>query len=158
MNILVDYNQLENEVLKDSISDFLSEMRENLPEVCNSLEMKTVLHGNDAEDYFQLCSQAMIEELTDDLSRKLGCHVLYAVKEGEGKDYKVVAYSMPVENRMYIIYISSWQYGVVDSMTVHFYDSMENMYRQITKEYTSAPKQCFILEKEKFSEVLRNFY
>lgn len=100
----------------------------------------------------------MIEELTDDLARKLGCHVLYAVKESEGKDYKVVAYSMPVENRMYIIYISSWQYGVVDSMTVHFYDSMENMYRQITKEYTSAPKQCFILEKEKFSEVLRNFY
>ena len=158
MNILVDYNQLENEVLKDSISDFLSEMRENLPEVFNSLEMKTVLHGNYAEVYSQLCSQAMIEELTDDLARKLGCHVLYAVKEGEGKDYKVVAYSMPVENRMYIIYISSWQYGVVDSMTVHFYDSMENMYRQITKEYTSAPKQCFILEKEKFSEVLRNFY
>lgn len=158
MNILVDYNQLENEVLKDSISDFLSEMRENLPEVFNSLEMKTVLHGYYAEVYFQLCSQAMIEELTDDLARKLGCHVLYAVKEGEGKDYKVVAYSMPVENRMYIIYISSWQYGVVDSMTVHFYDSMENMYRQITKEYTSAPKLCFILEKEKFSEVLRNFY
>lgn len=158
MNILVDYNQLENEVLQDSISDFLSEMRENLPEVFNSLEMKTVLHGNHAEVYFQLCSQAMIEELTDDLARKLGCQVLYAVKEGEGKDYKVVAYSMPVENRMYIIYISSWQYGVVDSMTVHFYDSIENMYRQITKEYTSAPKQCFILEKEKFSEVLRNFY
>lgn len=158
MNILVDYNQLENEVLKDSISDFLSEMRENLPEVFNSIEMKTVLHGNYAEVYLQLCSQAMIEELIDDLARKLGCHVLYAVKEGEGKDYKVVAYSMPVENRMYIIYISSWQYGVVDSMTVHFYDSMENMYRQITKEYTSAPKQCFILEKEKFSEVLRNFY
>ena len=158
MNILVDYNQLENEVLKDSISDFLSEMRENLPEVFNSIEMKTVLHGNYAEVYLQLCSQAMIEELIDDLARKLGCHVLYAVKEGEGKDYKVIAYSMPVENRMYIIYISSWQYGVVDSMTVHFYDSMENMYRQITKEYTSAPKQCFILEKEKFSEVLRNFY
>lgn len=158
MNILVDYNQLENEVLKDSISDFLSEMRENLPDVFNSLEMKTVLHGNYAEVYFQLCSQAMIEELTDDLARKLGCHVLYAVKKDEGKDYKVVAYSMPVENRMYIIYISSWQYGVVDSMTVHFYDSMENMYRQITKEYTSAPKLCFILEKEKFSEVLRNFY
>ena len=115
MNILVDYNQLENEVLKDSISDFLSEMRENLPEVFNSLEMKTVLHGNYAEVYFQLCSQAMIEELTDDLARKLGCHVLYAVKKDEGKDYKVVAYSMPVENRMYIIYISSWQYGVVDS-------------------------------------------
>ena len=51
MNILVDYNQLENEVLKDSISDFLSEMRENLPEVFNSLEMKTVLHGNYAEVY-----------------------------------------------------------------------------------------------------------
>ena len=68
MNILVDYNQLENEVLKDSISDFLSEMRENLPEVFNSLEMKTVLHGNYAEVYFQLCSQAMIEELTDDES------------------------------------------------------------------------------------------
>lgn len=85
MNILVDYNQLENEVLKDSISDFLSEMRENLPEVFNSLEMKTVLHGNYAEVYFQLCSQAMIEELTDDLARKLGCHVLYAVKESKAR-------------------------------------------------------------------------
>lgn len=158
MNILVDYNQLDNEVLKDSISDFLSELRGNLPELFNSVEMKTVLHGNYAEVYFQLSSQAMIEELTDDLAQKLGCHVLYAVKRGEGKDYKVIAYSIPVENKMYIIYISSQQYGVVDSVTVHFYDSLENMYKQITKEYTSAPKQCFILEKEKFSEVLRNFY
>ena len=158
MNILVDYNQLDNEVLKDSISDFLSELRGNLPELFNSVEMKTVLHDNYAEVYFQLSSQAMIEELTDNLAEKLGCHVLYAVKKDEGKDYKVIAYSIPVENKMYIIYISSQQYGVVDSMTVHFYDSMENMYRQITKEYASAPKECFILEKEKFSEVLRNFY
>ena len=39
MNILVDYNQLDNEVLKDSISDFLSELRGNLPELFNSVEI-----------------------------------------------------------------------------------------------------------------------
>ena len=58
MNILVDYNQLENEVLKDSISDFLSEMRENLPEVFNSLEMKTVLRefNKQVQNYERGCN------------------------------------------------------------------------------------------------------
>lgn len=49
MNELIDYTLIENEILKDSISDFLSEIREKSPEYFNSLGVKTVLHRGYAE-------------------------------------------------------------------------------------------------------------
>lgn len=39
MNELIDYTLIENEILKDSISDFLSEIREKSPEYFNSLAL-----------------------------------------------------------------------------------------------------------------------
>ena len=58
MNELIDYTLIENEILKDSISDFLSEIREKSPEYFNSLGVKTVLHRG-----YAVCT---IEQASDD--------------------------------------------------------------------------------------------
>lgn len=158
MNKLLDYTQIENEVLKDSISDFLSILREKSADFFKSSEIKTVLHSEYAEVYFEQNSQMMMEDLVQNLVEVLGVHVLYAVKSDEGKNYKAVAYSVPVENSMYIIFLSSQQYGLLDSMTVYFYDSIEKMYKQVCKEYSSQPKHSvFVLEKEQRSEMASSF-
>lgn len=159
MNVLVDYNQIEDEGLKNAISEFLSEMRDNFPELFNSLDMKIVQHTKYAEAYFQLNSQIMIEELTDRLAKELGCHILYAIKMDGDKSYKVVAYSTPIENKMFIVYLNSQQYGVLDSITVHFHESLDCMYKQISGEYASIPKRSvFVLEKEKYSDMVKCFF
>ena len=63
MNELIDYTLIENEILKDSISDFLSEIREKSPEYFNSLGVKTVLHRGYAEVFVLLNKQVMMEHL-----------------------------------------------------------------------------------------------
>lgn len=159
MNELIDYTLIENEILKDSISDFLSEIREKSPEYFNSLGVKTVLHRGYAEVFVLLNKQVMMEHLVDELANVLGIHVLYAVRDNKGQTYKAVAYSVPVENKMYVIHLASQQYGVIENMTVNFYDSLEIMYKQVCKEFTNMPKfDMFILEKEKYSDVINSFY
>ena len=72
--------------------------------------------------------------------------------------YKVVAYSTPVEDEMFVVYLSSTNYGIVDSMTVFFFDSLETMYYQLLSEGNRMPKlQKDILEQESYEETLSNF-
>ena len=59
----------------------------------------------------------------------------------------------------YVIHLASQQHGVIENMTVNFYDSLEIMYKQVCKEFTNMPKfDMFILEKEKYSDVINSFY
>lgn len=158
MNKLLDYTQIENEVLKDSISDFLSMLREKATSFFAASEIRTVLHSEYAEVYFEQNSQLMMEDLVENLVEILGVHVLYAVKSNDDTTYKAVLYSVPVENSMYIIFLSSKQHGIVESMTVNFFDSIEIMYKQVCEEYSSQPKHSvFVLEKELRSEMVANF-
>lgn len=158
MNKLINYTQIENETLKDSIDDFLSILRGKSPAYFSSVKVTTVLHSEFAEVFFQLNSQVMMEDMAEELAEKLGVHILYAVKYDNGKIYKAVAYSVPVENRMYIVFLDSQQYGIMDSLTVYFYDSMDDMYKQVCKEYTNRPKtSVFVLEKEAYSKMLGSF-
>lgn len=159
MNELVDYTLIENEILKDSISDFLSEIREGSSEFFNSVDLKTVLHGDCAEVFVELNKQVMMEDLVDSLAKDLGVQILYAARSEDGQTYKAVAYSIPVENRMYVIHLASRQHSIVENMTVNFYDSLEVMYKHVAKEFTAMPKSnFFFFEKEKFSDVINSFY
>lgn len=89
MNELIDYTLIENEILKDSISDFLSEIREKSPEYFNSLGVKTVLHRGYAEVFVLLNKQVMMEHLVDELANVLGIHVLYAVRDNKGRHIRL---------------------------------------------------------------------
>lgn len=159
MNELVDYTLIENEILKDSISDFLSEIRERMPEYFNSIDLNTVLHHDCAEVFIVLNKQVMMEDFVDGMAKSLGVHVLYAARSTDGQTYKTVAYSIPVENRMYVVHLASRQHSVMENMTVNFYDSLEIMYKQVANEFTNKPKgEVFFLEKERLSDVINNFY
>lgn len=83
--------------------------------------------------------QVMMEDLVEWLEKKLGLHILYASKQNYGKLLKAAAYSTPVDGSMFIIHMGSEQYGVIDSLTLHFYDSDETMLLGIV--------QCFPLQR-----------
>lgn len=120
--------------------------------------MKTVLHRGYAEVFVLLNKQVMMEHLVDELANVLGIHVLYAVRDNKGQTYKAVAYSVPVETNVCHSsgFTTTWCHR---NMTVNFYDSLEIMYKQVCKEFTNMPKfDMFILEKEKYSDVINSFY
>ena len=103
--------------------------------------------------------QVMMEDLVEWLEKKLGLHILYASKQNYGKLLKAAAYSTPVDGSMFIIHMGSEQYGVIDSLTVHFYDSAETMLlgiQHVLRDVTRVPAE--VLEYQKMDEILSFFF
>lgn len=93
------------------------------------------------------------------LEKKLGLHILYASKQNYGKLLKAAAYSTPVDGSMFIIHMGSEQYGVIDSLTVHFYESDETMLlgiQHVLRDVTRVPAE--VLEYQKMDEILSFFF
>ena len=129
---LSDYNLLESEV-----------------------PLPTIPHEDYVEVVIPASKQVMMEDLVEWLEKKLGLHILYASKQNYGKLLKAAAYSTPVDGSMFIILMGSEQYGVIDSLTVHFYDSDETMLLGI-QHVTRVPAE--VLEYQKMDEILSFFF
>lgn len=158
MEKILNLNTLGEGALKRSALLFNQKLIKLLPDYFTNQQTGIIQHSSFAEIVFPMNEQCMLENFTSQLEEKLHVHVLYASREEGGKEYKVIAYSSPVEDEMYIIYLSSTQYGVVDSLTVFFFDSIETMYCQLLKERNLMPKiQRDILEKEPYAEMLSHF-
>ena len=92
------------------------------------------------------------------LEKKIGAKILYASKEENGRIVKAQAYSLPIENNMYTIYLSSSQYGILDSITVFFFDSLELMYYRLRKDYHGITKvDADIYEKQSLIDLVSLF-
>lgn len=158
METILDYNALQDATYKHSITLLYQKLIKLLPDYFPIQQIGTIQHSDFMEVVFDMKDQHILENLVSDLSKKLHVHILYASKEEDEKVYKVVAYSTPVEDEMFIIYLSSTQYGIVNSMTVFFFDSLETMYCQLLRERNRMSKlQKDILEQESYSETLSNF-
>lgn len=160
---LSDYNLLESEEWKDSINTLFLELRSKLPEFFKEVPLPTIPHEDYVEVVIPTSKQVMMEDLVEWLEKKLGLHILYASKQNYGKLLKAAAYSTPVDGSMFIIHMGSEQYGVIDSLTVHFYDSDETMLlgiQHVLREVTRVPfvfHYC-IKPKAASSDKWRNFY
>lgn len=159
MKIVEDIMTVENEILRSSIFNLYNILRLKLPEYFDLQKFEIYVHDDFAEVKWMAKKQVMAEDFTQLLDERIKVHVLFASKEDYGKTYKVEAYSTPVENSMYVIYMYSSQYGIVDSINVSFFDSMEIMYQQLRKDYqqvTAAPYE--ILEKQTLRNLIDIFY
>lgn len=139
---LSDYNLLESEEWKDSINTLFLELRSKLPEFFKEVPLPTIPHEDYMEVVIPTSKQVMMEDLVEWLEKKLGLHILYASKQNYGKLLKAAAYSTPVDGSMFIIHMGSEQYEVIDSLTVHFYDSDETMLlgiQHVLREVTRVP-------------------
>lgn len=156
---LSDYNLLESEEWKDSINTLFLELRSKLPEFFKEVPLPTILHEDYVEVVIPASKQVMMEDLVEWLEKKLGLHILYASKQNYGKLFKAAAYSTPVDGSMFIFHMGSEQYGVIDSLTVHFYDSDETMLlgiQHVLRDVTRVPAE--VLEYQKMDEILSFFF
>lgn len=158
MEVIKDVACVKNEIYKDSIYNLFNILMLKMAETFDNQQYEINIHDDYAEVVWKTKKQVMAEDLTDSLEKKLGAHVMYASKEDDGRIIKVEAYSTPVENSMYIIYLSSDQHGVVDSMTVVFFDSLEIMYYHLRKDYQNITKvESSIIEKQSLKDLVSIF-
>jgi hypothetical protein len=120
-----------SETVQKNFSDFLGKLLNIMPSSFSLEEAVLKPRKNCSEVYIPMLKQAWMEDFVDELESKLNVNILYASVKPDGKDYRVIAYSMPYLDKMYIIQIKSNQFGIVNGMSVAFYDSMEKMFEDI---------------------------
>lgn len=158
MEKITDVACVKNEIYKVSIYNLSKILELKMPEFFGEQQYEISIHDDFAEVVWNTKKQVMAEDLTDLLEKKLDAHILFASSEEDGKKVKVEGYSTPVENSMYIVYLSSNQHGVLDSITVFFFDSLETMYHHLRKDYqgiTTVEKD--IIEKQSLKELVSIF-
>ena len=87
-------------------------------------------------------------------------NILYAYKELDGSGYRIVAYTMPYQDEMYIVFVDSQQYGIVDEMHVAFFESLDVMFGWLRKGYddvVAKQKQIDIIKIQDLTDLYRNF-
>ena len=136
------------------IFDNATALRERLNTASPGLlkeEMQKLLQRKNCTDtQFFLNKQWMIDDLSDFLANNHIVNILYARRTAEKKFYEVIAYSMPYDGEMFVIKLSSHMYGVVSSLNVSFYMSLETMFLDLRTLYQSLYNDSWVLlEKQK---------
>lgn len=159
MQNLKDFNDLDSEQVKDAIFTLTSALRSKLPGIFKHSLIPTTTHDDYVEVLIPMVGQVLMEDLVDDLEKKMGLHVLFATKQDMGKVYKAAVYSTPSEDSMFIIHLGSEQFGVMEDMSVRFFDSEELMFldiQSILSGMTKVPAE--ILEVQNRKEILSHFF
>ncbi|MDD5862585.1 MAG: hypothetical protein PUD15_08565 [Prevotella sp.] len=159
MNESVNVNDLDNEMVSGAIQDFYTDLVSNLSDIFSAQPVVIYPHYDYYETVFSTRVQMMEEKLVDELEKKMGLNVLFALRKDDGKSYNVVLYSEPVQGKMFVVYASSEQWGIVDFITVDFFDSVEIMYIRLRDEFRRMKEDDGdILEQQTPTEMLKHFF
>lgn len=159
MQTFTDYNELNDQVWKHSIFSLLAQLRSKFPQLFDDKVPGATLHDDFVEVVIPTKQQIMMEELVDLLEKQMAFHVLFASKQNLGKTYKSAVYPTPEEDAMFIVHLGSEQFGIVEEVTVHFFDSEELMLLGLQRalhDMSRVPAE--VLEYQKMSEVLAHFF
>ena len=154
--------QVANEVLDNSIVKNFGNFQEVLSNTgifqCDNLHMKIT---NDIGTVtVQMLHQHMADDFLKELTNFLDVNILYAYKEHDGSIYRIVAYTMPYYDEMYIVFVDSQQHGIVDEMHVAFFESLDVMFGWLRKGYdevVAKQKQIDIIQIQDLTDLYRNF-
>lgn len=116
---------------------------------------------------FDLSRQYMIWDIKDILVNGTGMKILYASCTTDETSWKMIGFTQPCIEQLYMVFINSTEHGVVDNVTIDIYDSMEGMLESIRRIYFSIiegpgnSKDKFhtrILEKMQAKDIWRVFF
>lgn len=121
----MSYNETELDnlrTLKKNFEDHLNGLVE-LSEKIRVEQQKNCL-----EVVLTFKEQIMMEDLVMGLDERLGTHILFAFQTKDGIHYEAIGFSEPTEDEMYAIFLLSNQHGVVEEMSLTFFDSIDAFY------------------------------
>ena len=116
-------------------------------------------HKNCSEIYIPIRKQMMIDDLTTSLESKLNVNILHAVRSKDQRNIKVIFYSMPYKDEMFVISAASTEYGIVNGITIVVFSSLEYMFNYVRRIYQqyAGKKGWEILEAETPQEMFSHF-
>ena len=162
MDEITNAAQVANEVIDNSIVKNFADFQEVLSNSgifqCDNLHMKIT---NDIGTVtVPMLHQHMADDFLKELTNFLDVNILYAYKELDGSIYRIVAYTMPYHDEMYIVFVDSHQYGIVDEMHVAFFESLDVMFSWLRKGYDdliAKEKHIDIIQLQDLTDLYRNF-
>ena len=151
-----------SESARINFNDFVEKLKKWFPNHIFPENMQLTAREKSVEVHIPLSAQDLIEDVVDVLAERGNVNVLFAISKDDGKKIKVIGYSMPYSDEMYVISIESLQYGVIDEIVVAFYDSIEEMFQDVRFYYLSGKylleePGTEILEAEDYSKMLSHF-
>lgn len=152
-----------SESAQENFKDFLKTLEGNFKNsMFKTSDLQLIPRDKCAEVRIPLIGQEMAEEIVTTLATRINVNILYAVSTDNGRVVKVIGYSMPYSDEMYIISIESQQYGVIDEIIVAFYDSLEDMFQEVRHHYLAGTyllqePGAFKLEAEDYKTFVSHF-
>lgn len=162
MDEITNAAQVANEVIDNAIVKNFADFQEKLSYTgvfqCDNLQLKIT---NDIGTVtIPMHHQHMADDFLKELTRFLDVNILYAYRKLDGSDYRIVAYTMPYHDEMYIVFVDSQQYGIVDEIHVAFFESLDVMFSWLRKGYdevVAKEKQVDIIQLQDLTDLYRNF-
>ncbi len=162
MDGIINAGQIVNEVIENSIvknfASFQAVLYASGLFKCDNLHMKIT---NDIGTVtVPMLHQHMADDFLEELTNFLDVNILYAYKGRDGSSYRIVAYTMPYHDEMYIVFVDSQQYGIVDEMHVAFFESLDIMFSWLRKGYDdllAKERQVDIIQLQDLTDLYRNF-
>lgn len=117
------------------VKSFLDEIERKIPNIFDTDGLFVTEHGNHIEMALRLKIQKMIDDMTDFLEKNLEVKIIHADCSYDEKEFYVVGISKPVEDNMFMIYISSSMYGITNNLYIELFDSIEVMLNHVVEVY-----------------------
>ena len=162
MDEITNAAMVANEVIDNSIVKNFADFQEVLSNSgifqCDNLHMN--ITNNIGTVTVPMLHQHMADDFLKELTNFLDVNILYAYKELDGSSYRIVAYTMPYHDEMYIVFVDSQQYGIVEEMHVAFFESLDVMFSWLRKGYdevVAKEKQIDIMQLQNLTDLYRNF-
>lgn len=159
MENIVNVNDIMDGHVKQNVTQFLEVLYSKFPSVFCIKDAKAIQHDESVEIEVLSKGQQILGILIDDFIKTMKLSVFYILKQEMGSTFYSILYSRPVDDEMYIVYITSKMYGVVTSITAQFFDSIENMYEQLLKDNKQFGQlEGDVIERQPVREMINNFY
>lgn len=149
-----------SDIIDDSLVQNLNSFKETISasELFALDNLRFDMTGKVGTVVIPMTQQHMSNDFLDKLVELLKVNILYSKKTDDGRCWRTVTYSMPCHNEMYIIGMDSEMYGIVEEVTVTFFDTIDVMFAWLRDNLESmqSSKDIF-LHKQETSELYRIF-
>lgn len=120
-----------NGFLQRNFATFIQTVDESGIFLLDGLQLE--VDGRTETVYIPTATQYMAEDLVEEFTEIINVNILYYVKSKDGSSVRIITYPMPYSSQMYVIDIDSSQYGIVEGVTITFFDSIDTMLDTLEK-------------------------
>lgn len=153
-----------SEVADDIIVQNFEKLQDSLSpaDIFNMETVSLKLSDNRGLSTLHLKQQQLIDDVLQMISDNLNICLLYSYKSKNNSKYKVVLYSLPLQDEMFIIGLESEQYGIIEEINISLFDTLEVMFSQLKKGLESiaeleASNEINLNEKQTLATLYSQF-